>query len=98
MNGDLVSRLILGIIGDSIWLLGVINPLNPPPSRVDFESWDMHRQTQSLSHSHDSTSIRRFCQGPSDLDDTLRILLRNSHFQVSTLQRPVVGLAVWEGV
>ena len=87
MDGDFVSRLILAI-----------GPLNPPPSRVGFERWDMHRQTQSLSHSHDSTSITRFCQGPSDLDDTLGILSRNSTFQVSTLPRPVVGLAVWEGV
>ena len=26
-HGDLVSRLILGIVGDTIWLIGVINLL-----------------------------------------------------------------------
>ena len=30
-QGDLVSRLIMGIIGVIIWLLGVINPFTKSP-------------------------------------------------------------------
>ena len=30
-HGDLVSRLIMGMIGLMIWLIGVINPLTKSP-------------------------------------------------------------------
>ena len=30
-QGDLVSRIIIGIIGDTIWLIGVINILTKSP-------------------------------------------------------------------